>query len=97
MARRRKRVEPSGTELQRVERVLENDPAVRRLLGPKDTPARKRNGDVIFFSAATMAITTELMTRRLNPERVHIGGVLAVAVLVLGIGRRVEERDTGPL
>jgi hypothetical protein len=72
--------------------VLENDPAVRRLLGPKDTPARKRNRELLLFAAQTVAVAKELMARRLNPERAHVKKVLAVAFDVLGIGRSSDDQ-----
>ena len=90
MAWRRKRTDPSVTELARIERVLESDEAARRLLGPKTVPVRKRDGTVFLFAAETVNIARELMARKLNPERTRVGIVLAVAGMVLGIGGRSD-------
>jgi hypothetical protein len=71
------------TELARVERVLESDPATRARLGPKTCPTRKRNGDLVYFTDATLTVAQGLMARRLSPERAHVREVLRVAVDVL--------------
>jgi hypothetical protein len=83
MAWRRKRTAPSVTELRRVEGILEADPALRRRLGVKDSPARKRNGDLVYFSESTVAVAKELMARKVSPERAHVRTVLKVAVDVV--------------
>lgn len=83
---RRKRSEPTVTELSRVEKILERDPAVRRRLGPKTTLACKRSGEPVYFAAETIAVAQALMARKLSPERAHVRKVLGVAVKVLGTG-----------
>ena len=80
---RRKRSTPTATELLRVEKVLARDLALRRYLGPKTTPVRKRNGDVVYFAAETVAVAQELMARKLSPERAHVRIVLRVGADVL--------------
>ena len=87
MAWRRKRTAATVTELLRVESILEADPALRRCLGPKNVPARKRNGDLVSFSLPTVAVAKELMARNLNPERAHVRTVLRVAADVVFRGR----------
>jgi hypothetical protein len=82
---RRKRIAPTVTELSRVERVLEAEPAVRRRLGPKTTLVRKRSGEPLYFAAETVAVAAELMARKLSPERAHVGMVVKVASETLGI------------
>jgi len=72
----------------RVQTVLEGDPAARRLLGPKTAPVRSRSGDVARFSAEALAIAQELMAYKLNPERAAVRQVLAVALRVLGASAR---------
>jgi hypothetical protein len=64
------------TELARVERVLERDPAARLHLGPKTTPVRKRNGQVYHFSEFTVAVAKQLMAAGVSPERAHVKMIL---------------------
>jgi hypothetical protein len=92
---RRKRTCPTVTELARIEFVLESDPAIRARLGPKASPARRRDGQVVHFAAETLAVAKALMTHRLNPERARVRIVLAVAAKVLGIVG-TEDSDEEP-
>jgi hypothetical protein len=55
-------------------------------LGPKISPIRKRSGEVVHFSAETVAVAEAMLALKLNPERAVLRQVLAVAVQVLGIG-----------
>jgi hypothetical protein len=80
---RRKRTTPTATELLRVEKVLARDLALRRYLGPKTTPVRKRNGDLVYFAPETMLVVQELTARKLSPERAHVRMVLRVGADVL--------------
>lgn len=83
MAWRRKRTAPTVTELLRVEDILSADPALRRFLSAKDSPVRKRNGELVHFYGSTVAVAKELMARKLNPERAHVRIVLKVAADVM--------------
>jgi hypothetical protein len=83
---RRKRTAPSVTELSRVEQVLERDAGLRRLLGPKTCPVRKRSGEPVYFTAETVAVTRALMARNLSAERSPVLKVVSVAAEVLEIG-----------
>ena len=85
MNRRRPRTNPTVTELNRVEQVLERDPGLRARLGPKTSPARNRQGEVVYFAAETVAVAQGLMDQGLSPERAHVRVVLAVAARVLGV------------
>jgi len=80
---RRKRTGPTVTELIRVEKILEADPAVRRRLGRKTTLVRKRTGERTWFAPEVVAIAEAMMARKLNPERASVRQVLSVAVRVL--------------
>jgi hypothetical protein len=82
---RRKRTAPTVTELSRVEKVLEADPAVRRRLGPKTALVRKRSGEPVHFAAEVVAVAQAVMNQKGNPERAHVRTVLRVAADVLGI------------
>ncbi len=84
---RKKRTAPTVTELARVEKVLEADPAIRRMLGPKTSTIRKRSGEAVYFAAETVDVAQELMARKLNPERARVLEVLRVALEVVGIRR----------
>jgi len=90
MSWRRKGTTPSVTELTRIEKVLEGDPAIRRWLGPKTSPATKRSGELLYFAPETVAVAEALVVQHLSPERAPVGKVLLVAVEVLGIGSRRE-------
>ncbi len=79
----RKRTTPTATELLRVEQVLARDLALRRYLGSKTSPVRKRNGDLVYFAPETVAVAQELMARKLSPERAHVRDVLRVGAEVL--------------
>ncbi|MHC1770104.1 MAG: hypothetical protein AB9869_38450 [Verrucomicrobiia bacterium] len=81
---RRRRTTPSVTELIRVEKILEHDPAVRRRLGRKTTLVRKRTGEKVWFASEVVAIAEAMMARKLSPERASVRQVLSVAVRVLG-------------
>jgi hypothetical protein len=95
MHRQRRRSDPTVTQLQRVEKVLEADPALSARLAPKTREARKRNGEMARFAPEAVAVAQALIARRLDPERAHVRVVLAVAVEVLGI---IGAEDTaGPL
>lgn len=83
---RRKRTGPTFSELLRIEKILEGDPAVRRRLGRKTTLVRKRTGERTWFAAEVLAVAQAMMTQRLGPERAHVRKVLGVAVKVLGTG-----------
>jgi hypothetical protein len=74
---------PTLREVNRVQVVLERDPAARRLLGPKTAPVRSRSGDLAYFSPEAVAVAEALMASKLNPERAAVRQVLAVAVRVL--------------
>lgn len=87
MAWRRRRTEPSFTELRRVEAVLERDLATRQRLGPKKVPVKKRDGTVVLFASEALLVAKELMLRKANPERAHVRKVLLAAADILGIGR----------
>jgi len=80
---RRKRTEPTLREVNRVQEVLERDPAARHWLGPKTAPVRSRSGDLALFSPEAVAVAEALMADRCNPERVALRQVLAVAVRLL--------------
>jgi hypothetical protein len=80
---RRKRKIPSVTELHRIEAVLQRDLALRRHLGPRTTPARKRNGETVYFAELTWATAQEVMASGANPERAHVRTVLLAAAAVL--------------
>jgi len=80
---RRKRTGPTFSELLRVERILERDPAVRRRLGRKTTLVRKRTGERTWFAPEVLAVAQAMMNGRLGPERAHVRQVLSVAVRVL--------------
>ena len=86
---RRKRTLPTVTELSRVQRALEREPALRRLLKTKTSPVRTRSGDMAFFSPETVAVAEAMMALKLNPERAALGQVLVVAGRVLGISRNL--------
>jgi hypothetical protein len=88
---RRKRTEPTLREVGRVQAVLERDPAARRWLGPKTAPVRSRSGDVALFSPEAVAVAEALMASKLNPERVALRQVLAVAVRLL---RGLSKKDS---
>lgn len=81
---RRTRTTPSVTELIRVEKILEHDPAVRRRLGRKTTLVCKRTGERTWFAAEVVAIAQAMMARKLSPERAPVCQILSVAVRVLG-------------
>lgn len=89
---RRKRTGPTFSELLRVERILERDPAVRRRLGRKTTLVRKRTGERTWFAPEVLAVAQAMMNGELGPERAHVRQVLAVAVRVL---RGLSKKDEG--
>jgi hypothetical protein len=95
MSRRRTRSTPTVTELARIERVLEADPALRARLGTKTSPERKRNGEVVHFAPEVVAVAVELIARPLNPERLPVRKVLSVAAEVLGIGTENPDAEPG--
>lgn len=81
---RRKRTVPSVTELARVERILEREPALRPyLLGPKSSPARKRTGEIVYFAEPTVTVALEMMAKKLSPERAHVRQVLRLRMFWL--------------
>ncbi len=84
---RRKRTEPSVTELTRIQQLLERDAAASRRLGPKSVAIRKRTGETVYFAAETIMVAKALMNERLNPERTHVVDVWRIAAQVLGIYR----------
>jgi hypothetical protein len=91
---RRKQTGPTVTELIRVEKILEADPAVRRRLGRKTTLVRKRTGERTWFAPEVLAVAQAMMSGRLGPERAHVRQVLSVAVRVLGCLSK-KESDVG--
>ena len=84
------------TELLRVQAVLEQDAALRLKVAARTSPARRRDGQVVYFSPASIAVAQELMTRGLNPERAHITEVVATAVDVLWPRQIAAESEQGP-
>ena len=80
---RRKRTTPTVTELLRVQKVLEADRALSRLLGPKSALVAKRTGEPVYFAPETITVAQALRARDLNPERTSVGTVLGVAHEVL--------------
>lgn len=93
---RRKRTKPTVTELNRVQQVLERDPALRLLLGPRAMPVPMRTGEVADFSAEAVAVAQAMMALKLNPERAALRHVLAVAAQVLGIVRSPGSGNSSP-
>ena len=70
----------------------EADPALRARLGPKTSPTRKRDGQIVYFAPEVVAVAKALMDRRFNPERLPVLEVLGVAAEVLEI-RATEDSD----
>ena len=93
---RRKRIAPSVTELNRIEKVLEADPAARSRLGPRTTLVRRRSDESVYFAAEVVAVVQALMDRKLSPERAHVRTVLRVAAEVLGIVGRTSQGAASP-
>ena len=87
MGTRRRRTKPTPTELLRVQRVLESEPAFRECLGPS-VAVTKRTGEIVTVSSASMAVAESMMARGLNPERARVAALLKVAVDVLRPGAR---------
>lgn len=80
----------------RVQQVLERDPALRLLLGPRTMPVPMRTGEIADFSAEAVAVAEAMMALKLNPERAALRQVLAVAAQVLGIVRSPGSGNSSP-
>src|ERR1035437_9710540 len=93
---RKKRTTPTVTEVSRVEKVLEADRGVSHRLWPNTTPVSKRSGEVVYFSAETIAVGQALMARKLSPERAPVRLVLRAAVDVLAIGGKPSSGAAPP-
>ncbi|MCX8154833.1 MAG: hypothetical protein N3J91_00025 [Verrucomicrobiae bacterium] len=85
---RRRRTTPTVTELNPVQRALDRDPALSRLLGPKTVTIRKRTGEPVSFSPQTVSVAEAMMATKLNPQRAAQWEVLAAAGRVLGFLRK---------
>ena len=85
MGWKRKRTEPTVTDLRRIERILETDPALCRRLEPKTTLVSKRTGEPVYFAPETVTVAQARMARGLSPERAHVRVVLRLAIDEFGI------------
>ncbi len=79
-------VVPSVMRFERVQTILESEPALRERLGPKDQAVYKRNQERHFFSKGVVAVTCALAQKRIDAHSANRNIVLSVASSVLGIG-----------
>ena len=97
MGNRPPRTTPSATELTRVQKILEAQPAFQTHLGA-EKPVEKRTGEVVPIRLGTFAVAEEMMSRRLDPERARVRVVVRVAAEVFGIGPgRKDVPQTGSI
>ena len=89
MGRRRPRTKATPTELARVQKILEEQPAFAAHLGPKK-PIEKRTGEVVSFHVGAFGVVEAVIQRNLNPERSRTRVVLRVVCEVFGISGRNE-------
>ncbi len=74
---------PSVMRYQRVETILQADPVLRDLLGPKDHEILKRNGEKQKYSKGVAAVTGYLHEKGIDASTAAPALVLAFAVKVL--------------
>jgi hypothetical protein len=95
-----RRTRPTPTEVLRVQRILERQPAFRAQLARKIL-LEKRTGETVRMGEGSITVAQRLLDCANNPERAHVTDVLRVAIEVLGTGGprssdRFGERPTLP-
>jgi hypothetical protein len=78
---RSKRRKPTATEIGRIDKILQREPALKHHRGER-IPVEKRTGEVVYFSSAALKVAQALMAKKLNPERAHVAVVLRTAAEV---------------
>lgn len=68
---------------ERIEKILEAEPAYRDRLGPKDQKYEKKNGVTQFFSKGTVDVTWQLYNTGFDPHNCTRADVAVAAQLVL--------------
>lgn len=75
---------PSVMRFERVQTILESEPALRERLGPKDQPVfKKRNQEKHMFSRGVVAVTLALHKKGIDAHDADRYAVLSVAADVL--------------
>lgn len=74
---------PSVMRYDRVQAILEGDPSLKDMLGPKDQEVKKRNGEKHFYSRGAVLVTNTLHERQFDAHNVDKNIVIALALELL--------------